>query len=115
MSDRKRPIVGKIHLWIGPLVGALVLSFVVVIAYRIVADYRWSDIAEALAAISPLRIAQAAVFAAASYFCLTWFDWIGLRCVGKPLAYRRAALASFASLSIGHNVGFAGLSSGAVR
>lgn len=34
---------------------------------------------------------------------------------GRPLAYRRAALASFTSLSLGHNIGFAALSSGAVR
>jgi uncharacterized membrane protein YbhN (UPF0104 family) len=114
MPDRKN-IVGKISRWIGPLMAAIVLSFVAIIAYRILGEYRWADIVEAVAAMAPPRIALAAIFAAASYFCLSWFDWIALRCVGKPLAYRRAALASFTSLSIGHNVGFAGLSSGAVR
>src|SRR5688572_25913302 len=87
MSDRSNQIFARFRLWIGPLMAALVLSFVVVIAWRIVGEYRWSDIAEAMAAVSPLRIARAAVFAAGSYFCLTWFDWIALRCVGKPLAY----------------------------
>ena len=43
------------------------------------------------------------------------FDWLGLRYAGHPLAYRKAALASFTSLSLGHNIGFAALSSGAIR
>lgn len=94
---------------------AVVTAIVAILAYRIVREYRWADIVQALAAVPALRIAGAAMFAAASYFCLTWFDWIALRCAGKPLPWRRAALASFTSLSIGHNVGFAGLSSGAVR
>jgi uncharacterized membrane protein YbhN (UPF0104 family) len=104
-----------VRRWIGPAMAVVVLALVLTVAWRVVGEYRWDDIAKAMAAISPLRIARAAVFAAASYFCLTWFDWIALRCVGKPQPWRRAALASFTSLSIGHNVGFAGLSSGAVR
>jgi uncharacterized membrane protein YbhN (UPF0104 family) len=35
--------------------------------------------------------------------------------VGRPLPYRRVATASFVALSIGHNIGFAALSSGAIR
>src|SRR5690606_10322041 len=42
-------------------------------------------------------------------------DWLGVRYAGKPLPWRRTALASFVSLSIGHNVGVAALSSGAIR
>jgi glycosyltransferase 2 family protein len=54
-------------------------------------------------------------FAAASYLCLTFFDWLALHYVGRSLPYRYVALASFTSLSIGHNIGFAALSSGAIR
>lgn len=115
MPDRKGAMIAGVRRWVGPAMAVLVLALVVTVAWRVVGEYRWDDIAEAMAAISPQRMARAAAFAAASYFCLTWFDWIALRCVGKPLPWRRAALASFTSLSIGHNVGFAGLSSGAVR
>src|SRR3954469_3454903 len=58
---------------------------------------------------------MAGCFAAASYICLTGFDWLALHYCGRPLPYRKAALASFTSLSLGHNFGFAALSSGAVR
>lgn len=91
------------------------ISFAALLAWRIANEYHWADISQAVAAVPSERILRGAVFAAASYFCLTWFEWISLRCIGRPLAWRRAALASFCSLSIGHNVGFAGLSSGAVR
>jgi uncharacterized membrane protein YbhN (UPF0104 family) len=65
--------------------------------------------------VSLARLASAGAFAAASYLCLTGFDWLALRYAGRPLPYRKAALASFTSLSLGHNIGFAALSSGAVR
>ena len=101
--------------WVGPLVTAVVVGFVVILGYRLVHDYRWDEVSQALSDVPATSIARGAVFAAASYVCLTFFDWIALRCVGRPLPWPRAALASFTSLSIGHNVGFAGLSSGAVR
>lgn len=105
----------EVRRWIGPTVAAAILGLVAILIFRILSEYRWADIARALAAMSWDRMARGAAFAAASYFCLTWFDWLALRCIDRPLAYRKAALASFCSLSIGHNVGFAGLSSGAVR
>src|SRR4051812_23487548 len=98
-----------------PLIAAAVICLAAILIYRVLNEYHWSDILPAIAAVSSKRIIRSMMFAAASYFCLTWFDWIALRCIDRPLAYRRAALASFCSLSIGHNVGFAGLSSGAVR
>lgn len=117
MSDKSHPVLQKLRgmQWIGPLMAAIVIGLVGILGYRIINEYRWADIMQAVAAVPAGLIARSAAFAAASYFCLTFFDWIALRCVEYPLPWRRAALASFTSLSIGHNVGFAGLSSGAVR
>ena len=83
--------------------------------YRTLSQYSWEDIRNSVAAIPKGNFALALAFAACSYLCLTVFDFLALRYVGKPLAYPRAALASFTSLAIGHNVGVAALSSGAVR
>lgn len=101
--------------WIGPVMAAVIIGLVAILAYRILNEYRWADIQQAIAAVAPGQLVRSAMFAAASYFCLTWFDWLALRCINRPLPYGQAALTSFCSLSIGHNVGFAGLSSGAVR
>lgn len=66
-------------------------------------------------AISARHIVLALAFTAASFLCLTLSDALAVRYTGKRLGYRRVALASFTSVSIGHLLGFAALSSGALR
>lgn len=83
--------------------------------YRTLSRYDASEIGQSVASADSERLANALALAAASYVSLTLFDWLGLRYAGRPLAWRRAAWTSFTSLSIGHNIGFAVLSSGAVR
>lgn len=85
------------------------------LVYRTLSQYSWEDIRNSVSAIPKMNFALALAFSAGSYVCLTFFDFLALRYVGKPLPYWQAALASFTSLSIGHNVGIAALSSGAVR
>jgi glycosyltransferase 2 family protein len=77
--------------------------------------YSLDGIEAAVAAIPRERVAAAACLAAGSYLTLTLFDTLAVRYVGSDLPYRRIALASLVSLSIGHNIGFAALSSGALR
>jgi uncharacterized membrane protein YbhN (UPF0104 family) len=83
--------------------------------YKVFNRYSLDEVTRSIAAIPVSRLFAGVGFAALSYFCLTWFDWMGLRYAGKPLSYPRAAIASFTGLSIGHNLGVAALSSGAVR
>jgi glycosyltransferase 2 family protein len=83
--------------------------------YRGLNRYSLQQILDSLQSMPAGRIAMAILFAALSYLCLTGFDFLAVRYAGKPLAYRRNALASFTALSLGHNIGFAALSSGAVR
>lgn len=101
--------------WIKIVLVLVVLALACFIVSRAFADYSLADIERGISAIPPWRILLAITCSAGSYFCLTWFDWLALRYAGQPLAYRRAALVSFISLSIGHNLGFAALSSGAIR
>jgi len=94
---------------------AAVLALTAYLLWRALRPYSLAELGAAVAAIPAARLMAAGGFAAASYFCLTFFDYLALRYVGAPLAYRRAALASFCSLSLGHTLGLAGVSSGAVR
>ena len=58
----------------------------------------------------------AALFVAAAYFTLTFYDLFALRTIGrKDVPYRIAALAGFTSYSVGHNVGASVFTGGAVR
>nr|WP_073056162.1 lysylphosphatidylglycerol synthase domain-containing protein [Kaistia soli] len=95
--------------WLGGLCLAGVLIWLTLRQHSL------ADIVSAIAAVPAGSILFALVFAAASYACLTLSDVIALRYIGHRLPYRAVALASFVSLSIGHSVGLAGLSSGAIR
>lgn len=86
-----------------------------VLLVRTLRQYTFEQIETALRAIPFTNLALSLGFAAASYLCLTFFDMLGTHYAGKPQPWHRAALASFVSLSIGHNVGVAALSSAAVR
>ena len=83
--------------------------------YRTLSRYSLDQVLASVQAVPMSNLARAEAFAAASYLCLTGFDVLALHYVGRPLPYRRVALASFVSLSLGHNIGFAALSSGAIR
>jgi uncharacterized membrane protein YbhN (UPF0104 family) len=94
---------------------ATAAAFFCWLLYRNVSRYSPAEIVASIGAIPFEHLALSIAFAAASYGCLTGFDAFGLVYAGKPLAYRKAALTSFVSLSIGHNIGLSALSSGAIR
>lgn len=98
-----------------PLLAVFVLSLAGFLLYRTLSRYSLDQIVASATEIPALRLGLAGAFAAASYLCLTGFDALAVRYADRPLPYRRVALASFVSLSIGHNIGFAALSSGAIR
>jgi hypothetical protein len=101
--------------WLKRVLPVAAIALAAFLIYRTLRNYSLDDIVASIKSIPLYRLAFAVFFAAGSYFCLSWFDWFGLRYAGKPQPYRRAALASFCALSLGHNIGFAALSSGAVR
>ena len=103
----------KSIIWNGLLVAALCLAFFLL--YRIFEQYSFDQVIQSMRSIPLWRVCLAVLCAAASYLCLSCFDFLAIRSLGKSLPYPKVALASFVSLSLGHNIGFAGLSSGAIR
>jgi len=96
-------------------IGILAVGLGAFLLYRTLSRFELGQLVDQVFSVSRTQLLLALGFAAASYVCLTGFDTLALRYVGKPLPYRRAALTSFTSLSLGHNIGFAALSSGAIR
>jgi glycosyltransferase 2 family protein len=97
------------------LIAAAAIGLAAFLLYRTLSRYSLDELIAAVTAVPIPRLLAAAGFAAASYVSLTFFDYLALRYVGRPLPYPKAALASFTALSLGHNIGLAALSSGAVR
>lgn len=101
-------------------IGAILsLTIIAVAAYVLFHQIKDIDVDDVLAALWEMQLADvilAALFVAAGYFTLTFYDLFALRTIGKAaIPYRIAALAGFTSYSIGHNIGASAFSGGAVR
>lgn len=101
--------------WLNWFLILAALALTAYLLHRTLSKYSLTDIGAALMALPRGHLALAALFAAASYATLTLFDHLAVRTIGHRLPYRNVAFTSFVSLSIGHSVGLAGLSSGAIR
>ncbi|WP_283419809.1 bifunctional lysylphosphatidylglycerol flippase/synthetase MprF [Sphingopyxis sp. Geo48] len=72
-------------------------------------------IRHAFDALSAAQIAGALALTATSYLLLTLYDSFALHVLGKKLTWRTAALASFTSYTLSHNLGLALLTGGSAR
>src|SRR5246127_734087 len=70
----------------------------------------------ALTNIQPQHIALAGLCVVCAFCTLTFYDFFALRTIGKKhVPYRIAALSSFTSYSIGHNIGATVFTGGPIR
>jgi phosphatidylglycerol lysyltransferase len=76
---------------------------------------RYVDVRAAVHALAPRQIVLAMAFSAVSYIALTFYDYLALRVIGRPLPWRTAALASFTSYTLSHNLGLSLLTGGSAR
>ncbi|CAN5869100.1 bifunctional lysylphosphatidylglycerol flippase/synthetase MprF [soil metagenome] len=100
------------------LVGLAVLAMALLgfaALHALLAEVRLRDVRAALHDIPSGRIALALALTAGSYFCLTCYDLLALRAIGRPLPWRTAALASFTSYAISNNLGLSLLTGGSAR
>jgi uncharacterized membrane protein YbhN (UPF0104 family) len=101
---------------VGLVLSALIISISIFVLWRRLQHLDIDRVKASLAAMPVHRIAAAAGAIAASYCTLTFYDWFALRTIGaRHVPYRVAALASFTSYSIGHNIGATVFSGGAIR
>ena len=105
----------KPKAWWAKLVVVLALTISVFLLYRTLSRYDFAEIVHSVRSVPAASLLVAIGWAAASYACLTMNDWLAVRYAGRPLPYRQTALTSFVALAFGHNIGFAALSSGAIR
>ena len=109
---RHRQILHKL----GVAVSITVIGIACYVLYRMLRDIDTFEVIEAIKSTEPRSIALAALFVAAGYFTLTFYDLLAVRAIGhSDIPYRVNALAAFASYSIGHNVGASVFTGGAVR
>ena len=101
---------------VGVILCITIIAIASVVLYRKLQNINVSKVLTAMATVEYRDVAIAALFVAAGYFTLTFYDLFALRTIGrKDVPYRTAALAGFTSYSVGHNVGASVFTGGAVR
>src|SRR6201987_361540 len=101
---------------LGVAISGTVIGIACYVLYHMLRHIDSFEVIEAIKSTEPRQIALAALFVAAGYFTLTFYDWFAVRAIGhSEVPYRVNALAAFTSYSIGHNVGASVFTGGAVR
>jgi phosphatidylglycerol lysyltransferase len=77
--------------------------------------YTYHDLLKELRSLPRAGLVRSLVLTLGSYTLLTGYDALGLRYLGRPLAYRRIALASFIGYAFSNSAGLPFLSGSAVR
>ncbi|MFZ0115490.1 MAG: YbhN family protein, partial [Xanthobacteraceae bacterium] len=101
---------------LGIAASVLIIVFAVTTLVRTLKGVDSSIILTALTEIAPYRIGLAALCVVGAFCTLTFYDFFALRTIGKThVPYRIAAMSSFTSYTIGHNIGATVFTGGAIR
>ena len=101
---------------LGVVISITVIGIACYVLYHMLRGIDVAEVIDAIKGTEGTQIALAALFVAAGYFTLTFYDWFATRAIGRAdVPYRVNAMAGFTSYSIGHNVGASVFTGGAVR
>jgi uncharacterized membrane protein YbhN (UPF0104 family) len=100
---------------VGVVISVTVIGIACYVLYHMLRGINVDEVFQAIRDTEPHQIALAALFVAAGYFTLTFYDLFATRAIGHSVPYKINALAAFTSYSIGHNVGASVFTGGAVR
>src|ERR1700736_1790743 len=101
---------------LGVVISVAVIGIACYVLYHMLRGIDSNEVIEAIKSTEPRQIWLAALFVAAGYFTLAFYDLFAVRAIGhRHIPYRVNALAAFTSYSIGHNVGASGFPGGAGR
>src|SRR6201995_5963838 len=101
---------------VGIAASLVIIAFAITTLVRTLKGVDTGVILVALTEKTPAQIALAALCVVGAFCTLTFYDFFALRTIGKVhVPYRIAALSSFTSYSIGHNIGATVFTGGAIR
>jgi phosphatidylglycerol lysyltransferase len=101
--------------YLSALVPFALFCAALVALHRLGGEFHLRDILAEFATIEHWRVLVAIALAAGSYLVLTGYERLALGYVGRSLPWPKYALTSFVAYAVGHNVGVAALSGGAIR
>src|SRR5246127_2619799 len=101
---------------LGVAASLAIIAFAIATLVRTLKGVDTGVVLVALTDISAYHIGLAALCVVGAFCTLTFYDFFALRTIGKKhVPYRIAALSSFTSYSIGHNIGATVFTGGPIR
>src|SRR6201990_1707499 len=101
---------------LGIAASLFIIAFAITTLVRTLKGVDTGVILTALTELPPHHIALAGLCVIGAFCTLTFYDFFALRTIGKKhVPYRIAALSSFTSYTIGHNIGATVFTGGAIR
>jgi hypothetical protein len=102
--------------WIGLGLSIAMIGVAIFVLCGILRNVDIHRLIDSIEAIPPRSMAFTCLFVVAGYFTLTFYDYFALHSIGRSdVPYPTAALASFTSYTIGHNLGATVFTAAAVR
>jgi uncharacterized membrane protein YbhN (UPF0104 family) len=109
-------IQGRVWSGVGVAIGLLIVVVAGATLFRLLREIDLDEVVAALRAKAIWEVVIAGGFVLAGYVTLTFYDFFALRTIGRDaVPYRIAAMASFTSYAIGHNLGATVFTGGAIR
>lgn len=124
-ADGLKAVLSQANAWftrtigwkrVGLVLSIALISFAIATLIKLLKGVDSSLIVVAMTNMSAQQVGLAALCVLGAYFTLTFYDLFALRTIGRThVPYRIAALSSFTSYSIGHNIGATVFTGGAIR
>ncbi|MBW4630498.1 MAG: flippase-like domain-containing protein [Iphinoe sp. HA4291-MV1] len=105
----------KLRLNLSSLFGLLLLVLSVWAISHELRGYNYHDVFNSLATIPKTRLSLSIWLSALGYLVMIWYDILGFRYIGRPLAFKKVAFTGFISSVFGNTIGFALLTGSAIR
>ncbi len=106
---------GRLRAWAAPLVGLVLFGLAIWAIHRELDAHVLAAVGDAVAAMPWRDFGFAVLLAACSYLCLSLYDPLALRWLGKVLPVGSAMLTGFISFALVHNIGLAPVTGSATR
>lgn len=101
--------------WLSTLAGITLFAIAMSVLFREIRSVTLAEISVQFATLEWTTLVFAASLCVLSYLLLTFYDLAAMRMTGITLPYRTVAPIAFSAFAIGHNIGVASLSGGAIR
>ena len=106
---------GRILKNIWPFIGLVLFLTALWVLHRSLANYRYHDFLDSLHSLPTRSIMAALGLTVLNYLVLTGYDTLAFRYIGRSLAYRKIAFASFIGYAFSNTIGMSMLAGSTVR